>query len=296
METRRRSKRDREDQDLEEGSEKRRKMESKLEEILAQITDSRRELKAEMGTVRDEMIEEQRKMISEIDAKVKQVDDKVENIERRVDKIGGEMGNLKRRMDEVERGSRRDPMNSAQTEAYWRARRAVQIGPVQATSEDQAYDELVGVFEKELKIPNWEVRNMIIEHIAVVVRRRNGGEEIRMVKVIFESVEDRDRVFSKVVNAGDGLKMEMVVPNHLNGKFKLLEKKAYEERKKGKKTLIRYKDEDLDLQLLTRDKIDADDRMEGEFRIPKWREVVSWGTDMARSVVGSASAENINRV
>ena len=67
------------------------------------------------------------------------------------------------------------------------------------------------------------------------------------------TVSERDRIFSRISKlAGTDYLLEIEIPYHLNGVFRALEKKGYEERRAGFRTMIRFDDQDETIELVRR--------------------------------------------
>lgn len=261
METRRKAKRLREPSP--ESESKKRRMEDKIDRLLQEVSETKKDL----GEMRREVSEGRRQVMDMVNAQIEGVNDKIDDVRCRVGEIGDEVNDLTRRVDDIERTGVR---NGDRSMAYWKARRSIRIGPIEASDEKETWDQLRCLFRGELGMSAWETQCLEIEMLGLGVRRMRGGSVVKMAKVVFESIADRDRIFTLIPNASPEVRLEMVVPDFLVGRFRNLESKAYEERKKGKKTVIRFDDVNMDLRLEVRDKTAGavDLIEEEEFSVP----------------------------
>ncbi len=252
--TRRKSKRSIDQVDeVEEREEKRSKMEETLAKILLTMEENKQEMK--------KMREGQDEIKAEVKARFDEVFQEVSSVGDRVDGIEDQVMSLNERVSKIEKAGAGGVVGHASAESkkedqYWTARRSIRMGPTKAKSKPEAEDFVREEMTSTLGMEKWEVDSYVFEDVSLVVRKnRATKEDITLVDVIFKQVNHRDRVFSRSINIGSrDLRLEMVVPNRLIPLFKKMEKCAYDLRQGGRKTMIRFFDERLTLQLLSRPK------------------------------------------
>ncbi len=251
--TRRKSKRSIDQvEEVEEREEKR----SKMEETLAKILLTMEENKHEMKKLR----EGQEGMRGEVKSKFDEVFQEVASVGDRVDGVEDRMMSLSERVLKIERNAGGSGQNqiadTKRDEQYWIARRSIRMGPTEAKSKLEAEAFVRGEMVTTLGMQQWEVDSYDFEEVSLVVRKNRATKtDITLVDITFKQVTHRDRVFSRSINIGSrDLRLEMVVPNRLIPVFKKMEKRAYDLRKGGRKTMIRFFDERLTLQLLSKPK------------------------------------------
>ncbi len=143
--------------------------------------------------------------------------------------------------------------------AFWIARRSFVCGPADEDSRDLK-NQLEKILIERLKMREWEANALDVQDVVLVVRKRKVHAnqppiEMPMLRVTMRHVADRDRIFSMLGKADPNFRLELYIPNELVGKHRLMEKAAYDLRKAGFKTMIKFDDVEQDLQLMYRVKI-----------------------------------------
>lgn len=230
------------------GTDKRVKMsdneQTNIAEILLRIDRTTKETKNEMAQFKEQ--------INTIGDRVSVVENTVDEISKTIDqKIDQKIS------DALKKSS---PNGDQFKTAFWSSRRSIVIYPARAPNQGQYLDEFKVFLKRYLGFTESEVSMIdIMSTKPVLKRRRDVNGEWKMVKMIVANLrrrEDRDHIMARIgkLVGNSDYRMEMNIPDHLASLYRNLEKKAYEIRKnEGKKTSVRYNDDDHTLMLLVRE-------------------------------------------
>lgn len=130
---------------------------------------------------------------------------------------------------------------------YWAARQSVRLWPVQGPDLSEAVRTFM---EERLLVDPDRVTSYAITVRKTQGRPREGVEH--EVTVFFHNIADRDEVkaAARNLNPGEKCGVNIEVPHHLRGNYRVLQDLAFRLKKKGSlRRNIRFNDDALDLEM-----------------------------------------------
>lgn len=179
--TRRKSKRERQVSDSGE-TVKRARMEDKLDKVLQELSQNKEDFLQGLKDVTKIVSDGKKEILQRVEAKVDGINTRVKDVENKVNDVGNSVNDLTKRVESLENGyTNGASVNNAQ--AYWRARRSLRIGPIDADTEQETWEQTRCIFKGELGMSAWEEQCLEIESMGLSVRKMKGGRVFKMAKI-----------------------------------------------------------------------------------------------------------------